>query len=102
MMFKNPKLGINRPMDTKQTVKGVDKSKPTGPHSQVQNTAAASTASGVMPVEVPYSHGSITFATMISMTAKRPKVNKGLVQLGSTANARANGIEAAIHAPAYG
>ena len=42
-----------RPSTTRQTVSGVTSSSPIGPHSQVQNTAAAMTARGESPVLDP-------------------------------------------------
>jgi hypothetical protein len=39
-------------------VSGVDSSRPTGPHSQYQNAAAISRATGRTPTFWPYSTGS--------------------------------------------
>ena len=59
-MLRNVRLGTFFPSTTRQTVIGPDKISPTGPHSQLQNTAATSRANGEMPVLRPHSNGSAT------------------------------------------
>ena len=44
-------------MTTRQTVSGVERMSPTGPHSHVQKTAATISAMGVTPVLELYSQG---------------------------------------------
>ena len=44
------KLSMCLPMTTRQTVRGVASSRPTGPHSMVQKSVAMTTATGDRPV----------------------------------------------------
>jgi len=52
-MFKNSSDFTWRPITTRQSVIGVERMRPIGPHIQVQNTAATITATGERPVECP-------------------------------------------------
>src|SRR5262249_31297902 len=73
-----------------------------GPHSQVQNVAEITTATGVIPVVCPYRYGSMNWPMIGSVTRNKPPVKSVLVQPGSTAKLTAIGKAAAIHAPRYG
>src|SRR5215217_37257 len=50
-----------RPRTTRQTVRGVAKTRPIGPQSIVQNVAARTTATGDRPVLWPWKIGSMTW-----------------------------------------
>ena len=50
---RNSSWGTYRPMTTRQTVSGVDRNRPTGPQSVVQNTAAMMIAKEERPVLEP-------------------------------------------------
>ena len=60
-------------MTARQTVSGVARISPTGPHSSVQNTAARMIATGESPVLEPYSQGS----TMLLLTSSMPMIRRG-------------------------
>ena len=96
---KKPSWGTWRPSTTRQTVSGVDRSSPTGPHSVVQTTAATRTAIGESPVLEPYSHGSSTLLLNSSRLTNSAMVSSGGVHPGATANDRAMGNSAASTGP---
>ena len=72
-------------------VNGVDSKRPIGPHSQVQNVAATTIASGDNPIRRPNSQGSIAWPKMISNTANKSTVAIAIVQPGSTLSASSTG-----------
>ena len=94
-------IGAERfaPMTTRQTVSGVERMSPTGPHSHVQNTAATMSAIGVTPVLELYSQGSIRLLLSSSRIMKRPIASNGIVQLGETASESVIGSAAPIQGP---
>src|SRR6185437_8440646 len=85
-------------MTTTQTVRGVERNSPTGPHSMVQKIAAIMIASDDRPVLEPYSQGSTTLLLISSATRNRPATQNSIVQPGSTAI----GNSAAMKGPRYG
>ncbi len=88
---KKASCGRLRPTTSRQTVRGVDRIRPSGPHSAVQKVAAAISDSADRPVEVPYSIGS----TMLLLTSSRNTISASAISTichpGSTAKARASG-----------
>src|SRR5207249_11945107 len=90
------------PITIRHTVSGVERNNPTGPQSQVQKTAAATSATFETPVLCPYSHGSIRLLLISSTTTNKPPVRNNFVQPGSAAIASVTGNEAATHGPTYG
>ncbi len=90
------------PMTNRQTVIGVANSNPGSPHSQVQNTAAISTATADIPVFLPYNQGSITLLLKSSKTTNSAIVMAGGNQPAEIAIDRLIGMAAAIHGPMYG
>src|SRR5687767_8486411 len=101
-MSRKDSCGTCLPMTRRQTVNGVARSNPTGPHSQVQNTAATRTATGDTPVFLPYSDGSTTLLVKSSRAINSPNVRMGATQPVEIARDRPIGIDAAIHGPMYG
>src|SRR3954454_945904 len=101
-MFRKLNPGTYFPMTTTHTVIGVERSNPTGPHSQVQNAAANSTASVVNPVLDPNSSGSSALAAMISIIRKPPITSSPARALSYTASDSSSGMLAATHTPMYG
>src|SRR3990170_3624882 len=99
MTSKNSSRSTCRQSTTRQTVSGVDKTSPMGPHSAVQNVADATTATGDKPVLCPYTIGSITCPTTGSTTINSANVQSSMVQLGSTATESTSGNAAAMTAP---
>src|ERR1051325_10980156 len=73
-----------------------------GPQSHVQKTAAPKMAMGEMPVHDPYNQGSRRLYVISSMATNTPRVPKSIPHPGSTAKARAQGMDAANHGPRYG
>src|SRR5438067_1443106 len=98
----NPNCGTYFPATTTHTVSGVLSSSPGAPHSHVQNAAATSTASALIPVLDPNNHGSSTFAATSSIATNSPTVPTACVIPGYTASDSSIGIAAAIHTPTYG
>src|SRR4051812_47641915 len=84
---------------TRQSVSGVDSSKPKGPHSQVQNDAVTTTATGDRPALFPQTNGSTTCPVSGSTTANKITVQNVIVQSFPTAAANAIGKPAARMAP---
>src|SRR5437899_12322194 len=101
-MLRNSMLGTYRPITTTQTVNGVARNKPTGPQSQVQNTAAIRIARGEMPVVFPYRYGSAKLYISKSIPRYEPNMIGTLTQPGSTAKAIIAGRHAATQIPRYG
>ncbi len=99
---RNERRGMWRPITTRQTVSGVDSSKPTGPHNVVQTSAAKIRAKDKTPALVPYSHGSSTLLLINSSRRIRPMVWSGAVQSLETVSESRTGKDAAIHGPTYG
>ncbi|NNJ26366.1 hypothetical protein LzC2_24490 [Planctomycetes bacterium LzC2] len=89
-------------MTVRQTVSGMARIKPTGPHSHSQNVAAASTPIVDTPVPDPYSHGSMTLLLISSSRTNIPTTSSGWLQPSDTTTDRAIGKSAAIHGPTYG
>src|SRR3970040_2504983 len=91
--------GTCLPITNKQTVNGVARRSPTGPHNHIQKMAATSTATADTPVFLPYSQGSRMLLLMSSSTTNSQMVSSGANQPVETANDRLIGIAAAIHGP---
>src|SRR5262245_32778430 len=91
--------GTYFPKTTKQTVMGVARIKPTGPHSQVQNAAATNTPTGDTPVPLPNNNGSTMLAVGSSSNRNKPNASKGSVQPGNTASVKITRIVAASQVP---
>ena len=88
-----------RAKTTRSTVKGVERTSPIGPHSQVQKAAPTRSASADTPALQLKSSGSSTKATVTSVTMKSPVMSSGLVQPSKTARLSMMGTSAATHAP---
>ena len=69
---------------------GVDRSRPKGPHSQVQNDAAMTTATGDRPALRPQTNGSTTCPVSGSTTANKITVQNVIVQSLPTAAAKSD------------
>jgi hypothetical protein len=80
-------------------VSGVESKSPKGPHSQVQNDAATTTATGERPALRPQTNGSTTCPVSGSTTANKITVHIVIVQSLPTAAAKATGKPAAMIAP---
>jgi hypothetical protein len=80
----------------------VDSSSPKGPHSQVQNEAATTMATGESPALRPHTSGSTIWPVNGSTTANSATVHIAMVQSLPTAAASAMGSAAASTAPMYG
>src|SRR5690242_8108649 len=89
-------------MTTRHTVSGVERTRPTGPQSQVQNVAATRTATGDRPALAPKSQGSMAWLVINSTAMKRPKVSKKADQPGAIASESASGKSAVTQVPIYG
>src|SRR5580692_5266609 len=83
-------------------VSGVASTKPTGPHSQVQNDAATMIATGDRPELWPKITGSSTCPANSSRTTNRITVSKSISQPDPTAAASMSGKIAEMNAPMYG
>src|SRR5678810_38618 len=101
-MCKKRRRGTYLPITARHTVSGVDRNKPIGPHSQLQNTAATITANDDTPVLEPYSQGSTRLLLINSSVTNNPIVHAAMAQPGSTAIANPIGIIHAITGPTYG
>src|ERR1700691_5509301 len=88
-----------RPATSKHKVRGVETISPTGPQSQLQNTAAMTTDKGDNPVVWPYSLGSSNWLAMSSTARYRPSVEIASDQPGSTAAASTAEKSAAMQMP---
>src|SRR3984885_10186711 len=100
--LKTWKAGKYRPKATKEAVRGVESSRPIGPHSQVQNIAETMTAKGDIPALPPKTIGSITLLVNTSRKQYRPRVRIGAVHVVEMATERTSGKKADIHSPTYG
>src|SRR5579864_7008972 len=98
-MCKKDKCGMWRPSTTTQTVSGVERISPAGPHSVAQNTVVSSSASDEIPVCAPYSSGSSKFAMTNSKMVKSRKTNNGGIQLSKTASESTSGSKPALTDP---
>ena len=85
-----------------QTVNGVASSRPTGPHSHVQNVAATMTARDETPVEWLKTIGSMTLTKVSSTTTSNPTVSSIGRQESNTARESSTGNAAAMGAPRKG
>src|SRR6476646_6593278 len=98
-MSINSNCGTYLPITTRQTVRGVESSNPTGPQSHVQNTAATSTANADMPVLAPYQNGSTTWLITISITSNKTMVARNGAYPEHSAIDSASGNAAPIQIP---
>src|SRR3954454_730733 len=99
MTLKYHSRGTCRPITTRQTVSGMDNSKPTGPHNHDQKIADATIARGEIRALAPYSHGSTALPITNSKTINSTKVSTTAVHPGVAANASSSGATAAMGAP---
>ena len=81
------------------TVSGVDRIRPTGPHSQAQKAAAINRARGELPVLWPKSRGSMTLAVTSSRARKKAKTPSGNPQPGRIATVKKNSSPAPSQVP---
>ncbi len=88
-----------RPSTTRQSVSGVDRISPTGPHSHAQKMAEMTTDTGDSPVLWPYTSGSTICPVTGSTTRNSATVDSAMVQPGSTAAAMVIGSTAEPMAP---
>src|SRR5262249_9478394 len=98
-MPRNSRRGTCRPITARHTVIGVESTRPTGPHSQVQNTAEMIKASGETPGFAPETQGSTKFDTITSNTMNKAIVIRGVNQLVEIANDSNTGKRAPTHGP---
>src|SRR5262245_13766387 len=101
-MWMNCKRGMYLPITTRQTVIGVASSRPSGPHSHVQQSAETTIATCDTPALLPDRHGSSTLLLTSSSSTKNPITSSVNVQPSNTATAISTGIAAAIQGPTYG
>src|SRR5688572_22982552 len=81
-----------RPSTAIQTVSGVDSSRPTGPQTQIQNSADTSNANDETPVRRPNTSGSMNHAVTKSSVRNNATVCIVSVQPGKVANASDAGM----------
>ena len=81
-----------RPSTAIHTVSGVDSSSPTGPHTQIQNSAETSSANDETPVRRPNTNGSMNHAVTKSSVRNSASVCTVSAQPGNVANASDAGI----------
>src|SRR5579862_2981911 len=92
---RNSNSGTCFPRTASDTVNGVDNSKPTGPHNHVQKIAATSRANDEVPVRLPLTMGSNTYATRPT-PQKSASVSSVRVQPSDSRKARPAGMIIAI------
>src|ERR1041384_3002675 len=91
-----------RPSTATHTVSGVDSSSPTGPHTQIQNSAETSSANDDTPVRRPNTSGSMNHAVTKSSTMNSASVCTVSAQPGKVAKASDAGINTDNSVPTYG
>src|SRR5690348_9350090 len=91
--------GTYFPITTSNTVSGVESSRPIGPHSHVQKTAATSTAIGETPVLEPITLGSTTLLTNSFVPTDIATLTRKPPYPGNAAHASASGTAAPSHGP---
>ena len=87
------------PMTTIVRVNGTARTRPSGPHSKVQNTALSSTAIGDRLVWEPNRIGSMNCPTIMSPRIKIAAVTNSIHQPGAIIAASAIGIAAERNEP---
>src|SRR3954470_188586 len=91
-----------RPSTAKHTVNGVESSRPTGPQTQIQNSAETSSANEDTPVRRPNTSGSMNHAVTKSRARNSTSVCTVSAQPGKMANASEAGINTDSSVPTYG
>src|ERR1044072_7381424 len=81
-----------RPSTAIHTVSGVESSRPTGPQTQIQNSADTSNANDDTPVRRPNTNGSMTQAVTKSSVRNSASVCTVSAQPGKVAKASDAGI----------
>src|SRR4029079_17345246 len=89
-------------MTTRQTVTGVERMSPSGPHNQVQKAIATSSATCDTPAAPAYRTVSRTRFVNSSSATKNPATSIGPFHPGSAASAIRIGPAAAATGPTYG
>ena len=85
-----------------QTVSGVASNSPTGPHTQIQNSAENSSANDDTPVRCPNTNGSTKYAVTKSSIRNNASVCNVSAQPGNVANASDAGMSTDSSVPTYG
>src|SRR6186997_21207 len=101
-MPTNVSPGTCLPSTTRHTVSGVAISRPSGPHSHVQNATEISSATCDTPAELAYNTVSSTRLVNTSSAANMPITVNGPVQPGSAARLTRIGAPAPTTGPKYG